>query len=555
MSTQTLAVLNDSELRDGEMKEVEFGEGGKVLLSKIGDKIHATSAYCTHYGAPLVKGVLAADGRVTCPWHGACFNVCTGDIEDAPAPDALHSFKAQVVDGKIQVTADQSQTLKQNKSRFPTLRTAEFLTEGPGVVIVGGGAGSLHVIESLRENGYAKSITVLSKETYAPIDRTKLSKALITDASKLEWRSVSDLQDKFRVNFKTGVEVTGVDTAAKTVSQGDSKIPYEHLVLATGGIPRRLPIPGFDLQNIYTLRYVQDAQKIDKAIQEAQKSGAQQDGKSGRLVVIGSSFISMELVVAVSKRNLASIDVIAMENYPFERVLGVEVGKGLKAFHEKQGIKFHPSAKVNKIRASDSNPSVASGVELEGGVFLPADIIIAGVGVAPATSFLKDSGIPLEKDGGITVDEYLRVPNVGNVYALGDIAVYPEKASGGPRRIEHWNVASNHGRAVGRTIVGKGEPFGKVPIFWSAQGQQLRYAGNGVGYEDVIIKGDPAELKFVAYYTKGDKVLAVASMQADPVVSKASELLRLGLMPSASEIRAGKDPLTVDISTGASLKA
>jgi len=150
------------------------------------------------------------------------------------------------------------------------------------------------------------------------------------------------------------------------------------------------------------------------------------------------------------------------------------------------------------------------------------------------------------------VDEYLRVPGVDGVYAVGDIAVYPESGvTGEMRRIEHWNVASNHGRAVGKTIAGKGEPFGKVPIFWSAQGQQLRYAGNGVGYEDVIIKGDPGELKFVAYYTKGDKVIAIASMQADPIVSKSSELMRLGLMPSASEIKAGKDPLSVDLSTTA----
>jgi len=210
---------------------------------------------------------------------------------------------------------------------------------------------------------------------------------------------------------------------------------------------------------------------------------------------------------------------------------------------------------VNKIRTSPEDPSKATGVELEGGVFLPADLIVAGVGVAPATEFLKDSGINRERDGGIKVDEYLRVSGVENVYALGDIAVFPEKASGAHTRIEHWNVASNHGRAVGRTIVGKGEPFGKIPIFWSAQGQQLRYAGNGQGYEDVIINGSPEEMKFVAYYTKGDRVIAVASMQRDPIVSKCSELLRLGLMPSASEIRAGKDPLTVDISTAASLRA
>lgn len=138
-------------------------------------------------------------------------------------------------------------------------------------------------------------------------------------------------------------------------------------------------------------------------------------------------------------------------------------------YHESQGIKFHPSTKVNKIQASTSESSLASGVELEGGLFIPADIIVAGVGVTPATAFLKGSAIRLEKDDSIKVDEFLRVPGVDNVYALGDIATYPEKTLGEPRRIEHWNVASNHGRAIGRTIAGKGEPFGKIPVFWSAR--------------------------------------------------------------------------------------
>ncbi|GJJ08282.1 hypothetical protein Clacol_002492 [Clathrus columnatus] len=542
MSTITIPVLDENELQNGQMKEVDFGQGGKVLLSKLANKIHTTSAFCTHYGAPLAKGILVADGRVTCPWHGACFNICTGDIEDAPAPNAIHSFKAEVKDGKIYVTANQSDTLKENKSRFPTLRT-NYITEGPGVVIVGGGAGALHAIESLRE-----VLTVTTSRSLFSARRlmlpltggTRLSKALITDASKVEWRPLVELENKFGVLFRTGVElttwiyaiqtVTGVITKSnQVIIDGEEKLAYEHLVLATGGTPRRLPIPGFDLQNVHTLRHVQDAQKIDANLQE---------GK--RLVVIGSSFISMELVVAVSKRKLASIDVIALEDYPFERVLGVEIGKALKEFHESQGIKFHPSTKVNKIQASDVDPSLASGVEIEGGTFIPADVIVAGVGVVPATDFLKGSGIPLERDGSVTVDELLRVADLENVYALGDIATYPDKTLGEPRRIEHWNVASNHGRAIGRTIAGRGEPFNKIPVFWSAQGQQLRYTGNGVGFEDVIIKGKPSELKFVAYYTKGNKVIAVASMQADPLVMKCSELLRLGKMPSASEIRAGK---------------
>lgn len=521
------------------MKQVDFEGEGKVVLYRLNDTIHATSAFCTHYGAPLAKGVLTADGRVVCPWHGACFSVCTGDIEDAPAPAAIHSFKAEVVDGKINVTADPSQTLKSKMSRAPNLLSTGTAGSGKSVVIIGGGSATFHAIESLREHGYPGNITVLSKETHPPIDRTKLSKTLITDSSKLEYRTAADLKIKYGTTLRTGVTVTSVDTSSKQVvfDGGKESISYETLILAMGGTPRRLPVAGSELENVYTFRGIEDSKHVDAAAQE---------GK--RMVVIGSSFISMELVAAVAKRGLASIDVIGMEEHPFQNVLGKEVGQGLQTYHESHGVKFHMKTQVEKIVPSESNPSLAAGVVINGQT-LPADFIVMGVGVAPATEFLKQSGFQLEKDGGIKVDKYLKVQGQDNVYAVGDIAWYPLQRTGESHRIEHWNVAGNHGRAVGKTIAGDPQPFAKVPVFWSAQGQQLRYCGLGADYDDVIIHGNPGEMKFIAYYVNRGEVVAVASMQNDPVVSKASELLRLGLMPSPTELREGKNLLSIDIST------
>jgi NADPH-dependent 2,4-dienoyl-CoA reductase/sulfur reductase-like enzyme/nitrite reductase/ring-hydroxylating ferredoxin subunit len=539
MSTKTISVLDQSDLDDGQMKEVSF-ESGKVLLSRLGDKVHATSATCTHYGAPLVKGVLTADGRIVCPWHGACFNVCTGDIEDAPAPSALHSFQTHIADGKIYVTADPANTTKEKISRPAKLLASGTEVGGAGVVIVGGGSGAFHAVESLREHGFKAPITILSQEANAPIDRTKLSKALITDASKLEWRTPADLKIKYGVTLRINTTVTSVDTANKTVTLEDGKetISYDKLILASGGVPRRLPIEGGELENVYTLRNVQDAQKIDAACQE---------GK--HVVAIGSSFISMELVVALSKRKLASIHVIGMEQYPFENVLGKDIGAGLKQFHESQGVVFHGSTSVKAIRKEPGEDLTK--VELATGEILSADVIIMGAGVRPATDYLKTSGWELERDGSVKVDELLRVPGRADVYAIGDIATYPQLPSGTYRRVEHWNVAGNMGRAVGKTIAGSPQPFVKVPVFWSAQGQQLRYCGIGSGFDDIYIQGNPGELKFIAYYFQGGQVIAVASMQNDPVVSKASELLRLGLMPSAELIKAGQNILDIDISSAA----
>jgi len=273
--------------------------------------------------------------------------------------------------------------------------------------------------------------------------------------------------------------------------------------------------------------------------------------------VIGSSFISMEIVIAVLKRKLASIDVVGKDNVPFEAPLGKDVGGAIQKYHESQGVKFHLGSQIERIIASDSDPKFATGIEFTDKdgqkKIIEADFIVMGTGVSPATEFLKQSdGFPqgvLRKDGGVLVDEYLKVRGLEDVFAIGDIAVYPQIPLEGEARIEHWNVAGNHGRAVGKTISGSPVPFSKVPIFWSGQGQNLRYCGVGFGYDDIIIDGNLDELKFIAYYVKGDAIVAVASMQKDPVISRASELMRLGLMPPTRQVRGGIDLFAIDISS------
>ena len=254
--------------------------------------------------------------------HGACFNVCTGDIEDAPAPGALHSFSASIHDGKIYVTADPTKVTREKKSRSPaSFDLRPQLQSDSGVVIVGGGAGAIATIIGLRECGYDGPLTILSAEPHAPIDRTKLSKALVTDASTIELYNATVLKSLFGADLRTGVHVSSLDAKNKTVTlaEGGEKIKYGKLVLATGCNPRRLPIPGNDLPHVHVLRGVHDAQNINAALKE---------GKS--LVVLGSSFIGMELLVAVAKRGLKEIHVVGLTKVPFEAVLGEEVGAGIR---------------------------------------------------------------------------------------------------------------------------------------------------------------------------------------------------------------------------------
>ncbi|OCK88738.1 uncharacterized protein K441DRAFT_668554 [Cenococcum geophilum 1.58] len=533
--------ITSLDLKNGEKQEAEVEgiEKGKVLLVKVKDQVHATSANCTHYGAPLKLGVVTGEGRLTCPWHGACFNIATGDVEDAPALDPLSKYEIVQRDGVVYIKGEEA-TIKANR-RVLNVRCSAKSSEK--VLVIGGGSGTIGTIEGLRGGGYTGHITVLSKEGYRPIDRTKLSKALMADVSKVAWRS----QDFYKESSIDIIEdeVFKVDFAAKTVSTtSGTTYDYTKLVLATGGTPRWLPLPGLkgDLGNVFVLRTIPDTQGILKAVGD--------NGK--KIVIVGSSFIGMEVANCLaSMKN--DVTVVGMEKAPMERVMGAEVGEIFRRLLEKNGVKFYMEASVDKATPSDSDSSKVGTVHLKDGTALEADLVIEGVGVAPATEYLKDNeGVQLEKDGSLRVDEFFAVEGLTDVYAIGDIATYPYYGPGGdgkPIRIEHWNVAQNSGRAVANAITNPGakpKPF--IPVFWSALGSQLRYCGNTVrGYDDIVITGEPEKPSFVAYYTQGETVVAVASMMKDPYMSQSAELMRRNKMPSKSEIKKGVDILQISI--------
>ncbi|KAF2017862.1 hypothetical protein BU24DRAFT_420923 [Aaosphaeria arxii CBS 175.79] len=524
---------------DKQEVEVEGVEGGKVLLLKVQDKIHATSANCTHFGAPLKNGVLTPEGRLTCPWHGACFNVSTGDVEDAPALDPLSKYEIVEKDGAVYIKSDEG-SIKANR-RFLNLKCSAKSDEQ--VLVIGGGSGTLGAIEGLRGGGFSGKITVISKEGYRPIDRTKLSKALLADLSKAAWRS-QDFYKDASIDI-TQDEVDKVDFASKKVSTKSGKThEYSKLVLATGGTPRWLPLEGLkgDLGNVFLLRSLEDTQNIVKAVGD--------NGK--KIVVVGSSFIGMEVgnCLAGMKND---VTVIGMEQEPMERVMGAKVGKIFRGLLEKNGVKFYMGASVEKATPSSTDSSKVGAVHLKDGTVLEADLVIEGVGVAPATEYLRDnSAIKLEKDGSIRTNESFEVQGLDNVFAIGDIATYPYHGPGGngsPTRIEHWNVAQNAGRSVAKTInnpSAKPKPF--IPVFWSALGAQLRYCGNTVsGYDDVVLQGDTEKPAFIAYYTQGDTVVAAASMMKDPLVMQTAELMRRGKMPGKKELQDGVDILSINL--------
>ncbi|CAG8704640.1 7642_t:CDS:10, partial [Funneliformis mosseae] len=535
-------------------QEVAVGNS-KVLVSKIDGQIYATSSKCTHYGAPLAKGVLSYDGRITCPWHGACFNVKTGDIEDSPGMDNLQSFKVTIKDDdNVYVEVDEAgkefQPLKAGR-RPPkcivtptisedTLGGGNAITEKDTIVILGGGASGNAAAEKLRESGYYGRIFLVSREPYLPIDRPKLSKNFGFGIEKLFLRNQA-FYDQLSITLKLGTTATKVDPTSKSVAlDNGEELKYNSLIIATGADPRSIPIPGIDFKNVLYLRTFNDYKKIEGIVNE--------NDEKKNLVIIGSSFIGMEVAAMSAKK--ANVSVIGMEKVPFERVLGEKVGKVFQTLHESHGIKFYLEAGVTAIEPSETDPSVCGAVVLRDGTKIKADIVIVGAGVVPSTGFLK--GTPefkLEKDGGIKVTDSFQVEGLEDVYAIGDIAKFNYSITGEPLRIEHWSFAENTGRAVAEAIVSKKViPFKKIPYFWSNQlSKGLRYCGYASSFDDVIVQGSLEEMKFAAFYARGDKILAVATMSSDPIASHSSELLRLGKFPTATEIRNGKSPIDVPL--------
>ncbi|KAF2839464.1 hypothetical protein M501DRAFT_1016543 [Patellaria atrata CBS 101060] len=536
LTSEDLKNLKNGQKQDA---EVEGIEDTKVLLVRVKDELHALSPKCTHYGAPLKLGVVNGDGRLTCAWHGACFDVATGDVEDSPALDPLAKFRIVEKEDGVYIKGDEA-TIKAGKREANLKCTAD---RSDHLVVIGGGSGTVGTIEGLRGGGYRGKITVLTREGYRPIDRTKLSKALIADVSKVAWRSEEFYKDA-SIEF-ISEEASKVDFATKQVTTSSGKTyDYTKLVMSPGGSPRWLPLPGLkgDLGNVFVLRAIPHAEGIVKAVGD--------NGK--KIVVIGSSFIGMEVANCLaSKKN--DVTVVGMEKAPMERVMGEKVGSVFQGLLEKNGVKFQMNANVEKATPSSSDPSKVGAVHLKDGTVLEADLVIEGVGVSPATEFLKENqAIELQKDGSVLVDENFAVLGLSDVYAIGDIATYPYHGPGGEGkrvRIEHWNVAQNSGRAVARAInQPDGKPKAFIPVFWSALGSQLRYCGNTYhGYDDVVIQGDTTKPAFVAYFTKGEMVIAVASMGKDPYMSQSAELMRRAAMPSKSELEKGVDILEVSV--------
>jgi NADPH-dependent 2,4-dienoyl-CoA reductase/sulfur reductase-like enzyme/nitrite reductase/ring-hydroxylating ferredoxin subunit len=480
-----------AELSDGGTLLGHVGDE-QVLLVRCGADIFAVGATCTHYGGPLAEGLV--DGEtVRCPWHHACFDLRTGEALHAPALSPIACWAVEQRDGRIVVG-------KKLEQPEPKPRGKRVGTEAKRIVIVGGGAAGFAAAEMLRRQKYQGSIVMLSADDAPPVDRPNLSKDYLAGSAPEEW--VPLRPDEFyaenNIDLRLKTDVRSVDVRARAVSLGDgSTVPYDRLLLATGAEPVRLPIPGSE--RVHTLRSLADCRAIIERAKTAK-----------RAVVIGASFIGLEVAASLRTRNI-EVHVVAPEKRPMEKVMGPQMGDFIRALHEEHGVIFHLEDTVTAVEANLA--------KLKSGGVLDADLIVAGVGVRPRLALAEAAGLTIDR--GVAVNAYLEA-SAPDVFAAGDIARWPDPHSGESIRVEHWVVAERQGQAAALNMLGLRQTFTAVPFFWSQHYDvPINYVGHAESWDDLAIEGDIKAKDCVLRFKRKGRTLAVASIYRDTESLKA----------------------------------
>jgi len=510
-------------------------DGPQVLLTRQQGQVHAFAPNCPHYGAPLEKGKVL-NGKLICPWHHACFKLDSGHLCEPPALDDLPKFAVREADGRILVQVPENPPASTDKPEATPTAEVGGTPPAPAsppadtrtFVIVGGGAAGEFAAQTLRRECFAGRVVLVAGEKELPYDRTKLSKAYLAGKAKPETLPLRqrDFYAQQKIELLTTTRATGLDLASQEVQlEGQPPLRYDQLLLAPGGTPNRLPkLPGHDLPGVLPLRTQADADALLAATKAAKE-----------VVIIGSSFIGMEAASSLAAEG-RQVTVIAQEKVPFERVLGPEIGAMFQKLHEEKGVKFEAQAEVTALLGAAGH---VAGVQLKSGQTLPAEAVVLGVGVRPATEFLKAAFL-LDKDGGLAVDAFLQA--APNVYAAGDIARFPLAATGQPARIEHWRVAQQHGQAAARNMLGHHEKFTAAPFFWTQQyGKSLRYAGHAERWDTIMYHGEVAKQDFLAFYVLDNRIIAAAGMNRDADMIYIAELLGQGRLPAPDQLRPDTD--------------
>jgi NADPH-dependent 2,4-dienoyl-CoA reductase/sulfur reductase-like enzyme/nitrite reductase/ring-hydroxylating ferredoxin subunit len=473
------------DLTDGGMVAGQL-DGEDILLARRGNEYFAVGAFCSHYHGPLADGLIVGDS-VRCPWHHACFSLRTGEALHAPALDSVGCWRTEKVNDKIFI---------REKLDGPKPDASKNSANPDSVVIIGGGAAGLAAADMLRRKGYQGSITMLSADESGPTDRPNLSKDFLAGTASEDWIPLRapDYYSSNKIDLVLNSRVASVDVKKKQVQLENGKTySFGALLLATGAEPVKLPIEGAKPSQVFYLRSFSDSKAIIARAEPAKK-----------VVVVGSSFIGLEVAASLRQRKL-EVHVVSPDKQPLERVMGAEVGAFIHKLHEEHGVVFHLGQTVARVDGST--------VKLSGGSSVEADFLVVGAGVKPALALAERAGLAMDR--GVTVNEFLET-NAPGIFAAGDIARWPDAHSGEKIRVEHWVVAERQGQIAAQNILGRRVPFKAVPFFWSAHYDvTINYVGHAEKWDSTQIEGNLENRDCAVHYKRGGKTLAVATIFRD----------------------------------------
>jgi NADPH-dependent 2,4-dienoyl-CoA reductase/sulfur reductase-like enzyme len=384
------------------------------------------------------------------------------------------------------------------------------------IVIVGASLGGLRSAQALRREGFAGRLVAIGAESHLPYDRPPLSKEVL--AGKWEPERAALLRpedDALAIEWRLGERAVGLDLAKREVSlAGGARVAFDGLVIATGSFARRLPATPA-LPGIHVLRTLDDALALRAAL-----------ARGPRVAVIGAGFIGAEVAATCRGRGL-EVAMIEALPAPLERGLGRELGDFVGQIHRDQGVDLRCGVGVKRFLGSER----VEALELADGARIAADVVLIGVGSAPATEWLAGSG--LEVGDGVVCDTALRATTAAPVVAVGDVARWPNPLFGESMRIEHWTNATEQADHAARSLLGgegSAAPFAPVPFVWSDQyDRKIQIAGR-IRAEDekVLVEGSLAERRFAIAFGRGGRLTGAVGMNRPRAVLRLRGLIREG---------------------------
>jgi NADPH-dependent 2,4-dienoyl-CoA reductase/sulfur reductase-like enzyme len=388
------------------------------------------------------------------------------------------------------------------------------MTSDRRFVIVGGSLAAAKLAEALRDNDFDGVVTVIGTEEHLPYERPPLSKEHLAGKKSLADFTVQPAQwyRDHHIDLRLGTTVTAIDPVARTVTlPDDSTLPYTKLALATGSTPRRLPVPGADAPNVYTLRTIEDSDTLIDLFEEAR-----------RIVIVGAGWIGLE-VAAAARAAQVEVTIVESAELPLLGALGPEMGAVFADLHRAHGVDLRLGAQLTEIVTHDE---VATGVRLGDGTLIDADAVLVAIGASPNIELAADAGLAV--DGGVLVDAGLGSSNP-DIVAVGDIAEQLHPVLGRRIRVEHWANALNQPAVAAATMLGKSASYDRMPYFFTDQYDLgMEYTGHAApgDYARVVVRGDLAKREFVAFWLDADnRVLAGMNVNIWDVTDRIKELI------------------------------